>query len=75
MIHARWRNSGAVLGNRDAQAAAADAATFILTNTGQPDGRLYRSFKDGLPQARFNAYLEDYAALVRGLIALLRNHV
>jgi uncharacterized protein YyaL (SSP411 family) len=34
----------------------------------QPDGRLYRSYKDG--QARFNAYLEDYAALSRGLIAL-----
>jgi uncharacterized protein YyaL (SSP411 family) len=34
----------------------------------QPDGRLYRSYKDG--QARFNAYLEDYAALMRGLIAL-----
>jgi uncharacterized protein YyaL (SSP411 family) len=34
----------------------------------QPDGRLFRSYKDG--RARFNAYLEDYAALSRGLIAL-----
>ncbi|MCB0147849.1 MAG: thioredoxin domain-containing protein, partial [Caldilineaceae bacterium] len=34
----------------------------------QPDGRLFRSYKDG--QARFNAYLEDYAAFIRGLIAL-----
>ncbi|MCB9158952.1 MAG: thioredoxin domain-containing protein [Caldilineaceae bacterium] len=67
MIHA-LAECGAVLGNRDAQAAAADAATFILTNMRQPDGRLYRSFKDG--RARFNAYLEDYAALVRGLVAL-----
>jgi uncharacterized protein YyaL (SSP411 family) len=34
----------------------------------QPDGRLYRSYKDG--QARFNAYLEDYAAFIRSLLAL-----
>ena len=67
MIHA-LAECGAVFGNRDAQAAAENAATFILTNMRQPDGRLYRSFKDG--RARFNAYLEDYAALVRGLVAL-----
>jgi uncharacterized protein YyaL (SSP411 family) len=34
----------------------------------QTDGRLFRSHKDG--RARFNAYLEDYAAFVRALIAL-----
>jgi uncharacterized protein YyaL (SSP411 family) len=34
----------------------------------QPDGKLYRTSKDG--RAHLNAYLEDYAAFVRGLIAL-----
>ena len=34
----------------------------------QADGKLYRSYKDG--RARFNAYLEDYAAFIRALIAL-----
>ena len=51
-----------------ALAAAERAADFILTNMRQEDGRLYRGFKDG--QARFNAYLEDYAAFIRGLQAL-----
>lgn len=31
------------------------------------DGRLFRSYKDG--RARFNAYLEDYACLMDGLIS------
>jgi len=34
----------------------------------QPDGKLYRSYKDG--QARLNAYLEDYAAFGIALVAL-----
>jgi uncharacterized protein YyaL (SSP411 family) len=67
MIHA-LAECGVVLDRPDALAAAARAAGFILTNMTQADGRLYRSYKDG--QARFNAYLEDYAALSRGLIAL-----
>lgn len=48
--------------------AAVNAANFTLSNMSQPDGRLYRSFKDG--RARFNAYLEDYAGFIRGSIAL-----
>lgn len=67
MIHALAECSAAL----DAPAAldaAIRAADFILANMCQPDGRLYRSFKDG--RARFNAYLEDYAAFIRGLIAL-----
>lgn len=59
---------GVGLGRADALAAATQAADFILTNMSQPDGKLYRSYKDG--QARFNAYLEDYAAFVRALISL-----
>ncbi|MCB0104763.1 MAG: thioredoxin domain-containing protein, partial [Caldilineaceae bacterium] len=67
MIHA-LAECGVVLGREDALQAAVQAADFILTQMSQADGRLYRSYKDG--QARFNAYLEDYAALIRALVAL-----
>lgn len=67
MVHA-LAVCGATLGRRDALDAGRNAATFILQNMSQEDGRLFRSYKDG--QAKFNAYLEDYAAFVRALIAL-----
>ena len=67
IIHA-LADCGVVLERKDALDAACSAADFILTYMSQPDGRLFRSYKDG--RARFNAYLEDYAAFIRGLIAL-----
>lgn len=67
MIHA-LAECGVVLGRDDALQAAVDAANFILQQMSQEDGRLYRSCKDG--RARFNAYLEDYAAFARSLVAL-----
>ena len=67
MIHA-MAACGATLGRTDALEASQNAADFILKNMSQTDERLYRSYKDG--QAKFNAYLEDYAAFIRGLIAL-----
>ncbi len=67
MIHALAECAG-VLDLPDALAAAETAADFILARMRQEDGRLYRSFKDN--RARFNAYLEDYAAFIRGLLAL-----
>lgn len=67
MIHA-LAECGVVLERQDALTAAVRAAEFILAQMSQPDDRLYRSYKDGRP--RFNAYLEDYASLIRALIAL-----
>ncbi|NJN82635.1 MAG: thioredoxin domain-containing protein [Caldilineaceae bacterium] len=67
MIHA-LAECGVILDRPDALQAAQDAARFILDEMSQPDGKLFRSFKDG--RARFNAYLEDYASFVRALIAL-----
>lgn len=67
MIHA-LAEVGVILNRADALTAAINAADFVLGAMSQADGKLYRSYKDG--QARFNAYLEDYAAFVRGLIAL-----
>jgi uncharacterized protein YyaL (SSP411 family) len=49
-------------------AAAKSAADFILSSMRTADGRLLHAYKDG--QARFNAYLDDYAALIDGLVDL-----
>jgi uncharacterized protein YyaL (SSP411 family) len=49
-------------------AAARDCARFLLANLRRPDGRLLRSWKDGRPGPL--GFLEDYALLVDGLIAL-----
>jgi uncharacterized protein YyaL (SSP411 family) len=67
MIHA-LAEVGVTLGRQDALDAAIAAADFILAHMSQPDGKLYRSYKDG--RARFNGYLEDYAAFARALVAL-----
>ncbi len=67
MIHA-LAEVGVVLGRADALEAARAAASFILAEMSQENGFLFRSYKDG--RARFNAYLEDYAAFARGLVAL-----
>ena len=50
--------------------AAKKAAEFVLTNMQTKEGRLQRSFAAG--EARFNAYLNDYAFLTYGLLALHR---
>jgi len=50
--------------------AAAKAADFVLAKLRTKDGRLLRTYSKG--QAKLNAYLNDYAFLVDGLIALHR---
>ncbi len=57
-----------ILSVREYSAAAEAAARFILQRMRAPDGRLRHSYKDG--QARFNAYLDDYACLVDGFVDL-----
>jgi uncharacterized protein YyaL (SSP411 family) len=47
---------------------AARAADFALQRLRTPEGRLWHAYSGG--QARLNAYLDDYAFLVDGLIAL-----
>src|SRR6476660_2093913 len=49
-------------GGDDHLAAAGRCAEFVLTEMRTDGGRLRRSWKDG--EARFDAYLEDYAYLV-----------
>jgi uncharacterized protein YyaL (SSP411 family) len=55
--------------NRDDYGRAAQAnADFILSAMRQADGRLFRSWRQG--QARLNGYLEDYANVAEGLLAV-----
>jgi uncharacterized protein YyaL (SSP411 family) len=50
--------------------AARRAAAFVLENMRAPDGGLLRTARLG--QAKIDAFLEDYAFMIRGLIALHR---
>ncbi len=55
------------LNREDYRQTAIRNAEFLLSKLCR-NGRLLRSYKDG--QAKLNAYLEDYACLVDGLISL-----
>ena len=63
-------DAGRILERKDYIDAAANAAKFILAELKTEDGRLLRSYAAG--EAKLNAYLDDYAFLVSGLIALHR---
>jgi uncharacterized protein YyaL (SSP411 family) len=56
-----------VTGREDYREAGVKNATFVLEKL-KEDGRIHRSYKDG--RARFNGYLEDYAMVADGLVAL-----
>jgi uncharacterized protein len=56
-----------VTGRGDYREAAIENATFMVEKL-KEDGRIHRSYKDG--RARFNGYLEDYAMVADGLVAL-----
>ncbi len=58
------------LGRDDYLVAARRNANFLL-NSLQKDGRLYRSWRAGT--ARHSGYLEDYAGLILGLLALYQS--
>ncbi|HZY57761.1 MAG TPA: thioredoxin domain-containing protein, partial [Rubrobacteraceae bacterium] len=56
-----------VLEREDYRRIAEKSASFLLEKL-RVNGRLRRSYKDG--RARFNGYLEDYACVADGLLAL-----
>ena len=64
---ASFAEAGIVLDRPDYTAAARRNAEFVLSNL-RENGMLLRTWKDGV--AKFNAYLEDYAFLVEGLVTL-----
>lgn len=65
-----------VLKDNAYRAAAAKAATFVLEHMRTPDGRLLRSVRRAAdakaPASAQEGFLEDYAFLIRGLLALHR---
>ncbi len=68
LMIAALADGGRALGEPRYIDAAAGAAAFLLDNLRTANGRLLHSYKDG--QARFNAYLDDYANLIDGLTRL-----
>jgi len=67
LMLASFAEAGIVLNRPDYTEAAKRNALFLISNLLQ-DGMLLRTWKDG--QAKFNAYLEDYAFLAEGLLTL-----
>jgi uncharacterized protein YyaL (SSP411 family) len=62
-------NASQVLGVDRYAEAASRAADFLLTRLRQPDGRILRTWSAGA-EPKLNGYLEDYAFLLEGLVAL-----
>jgi hypothetical protein len=56
------------LENPEYARTAEKAATFVLAKLRDPQGRLLHSYTNGQP--KLNAYLDDYAFLIDGLLAL-----
>ena len=57
--------------------AATKAANFLLTTLRTKEGRLLRTYGAAPGQkaeAKLNGYLDDYAYLVHGLLAIARSH-
>jgi uncharacterized protein YyaL (SSP411 family) len=67
LMMASFAEAGVILNRSDYTDAARKNAEFVLANLLR-DGSLLRTWKDGV--AKFNAYLEDYAFLIEGLVTL-----
>jgi hypothetical protein len=63
-----FATAAAAFGRPDYLQVAQRNADFLLANLRREDGRLLRSWKDG--RAQVMGYLEDYALLADGLLAL-----
>ena len=61
-------DAGAVLDNEQYLDAARKCAGFVLDEMRDDDGRLLRTWKDGV--GRLNAYLEDHAYMIEALLTL-----
>jgi uncharacterized protein YyaL (SSP411 family) len=67
LMLAAFAEAAAILQRPDYLAVARNNAQFVLDNLYR-DGLLLRTYRDG--QAKLNAYLEDYAFLIAGLLTL-----
>jgi uncharacterized protein YyaL (SSP411 family) len=68
LMIAALADAGAALGRQDHVDAACACARFVMESMRDSEGHLRRTWKDG--EARLNAYLEDHAFLVDGLLRL-----
>ena len=60
--------AGRVLARSDYQFIAERCGEFLLEHLITPEGRVLRTYKDGV--AKLNGYLEDYAYVIDGMIEL-----
>jgi len=67
LMLAGFAEASAILERPDYRKVAEANARFLLSHL-KKDGLLLRAYKDG--EAKLNAYLEDYACLIDGLISL-----
>jgi uncharacterized protein len=68
LMIAALADAGAALGRQDYLDAGCSCARFVMESMRDSDGHLLRTWKNG--EARLNAYLEDHAFLVEGLLRL-----
>jgi uncharacterized protein YyaL (SSP411 family) len=71
MMLAALAEAGRVLDMPDYVEAAVANARFLLEEMSGPDGRLWRTYRDGV--AKINGYLEDYAHVIDGLLELYQS--
>jgi uncharacterized protein YyaL (SSP411 family) len=69
LMMAAFAEAGRILGRQDYTEVAVQNAQFLYDNLRTGEGRLLRTWKAG-SEARYNGYLEDYAYLADGLLAL-----
>jgi uncharacterized protein YyaL (SSP411 family) len=72
LMLASFAEAGRVFGRPDYTSIASSAAEFQYRIMRREDGRLWRTWKAG-SEPKYNAYLEDYAYLVEGLLALYQS--
>ena len=68
LMLATLADAARVLDRADYRDMAVGAGEFALRELRRPDGRLWRTWRDG--RAKLNGYLEDYAYLASGLVEL-----
>ena len=68
MMLATVADAARVLDRDDYRGMAVRAGEFALRELRRPNGRLWRTWRNG--QAKLNGYLEDYACLASGLVEL-----
>jgi uncharacterized protein YyaL (SSP411 family) len=72
LMLAAFAEAGRLLKRADYTAVAEQNAQFLYETMRDQNGRLRRTWKAG-SQAKYNGYLEDYAYLADGLLALYQN--